>query len=290
MLKDINPLVLATKIREGDNYPYRRDAQHCTATICTMAPPAPKSVLGFVFGVVKTLFLLFYTRLLSPLIFPRQQIRDETPSPSSTTSAAATTPETSPEPCDEGEETNKGVENLYETLPERVAGEDDLEDEGGATASDAESASGEFPRQRRMAVKKKMLKQRSSAMDLIAQGSSNGRRSLWEELPEVKETGILGKVPYIIKDVRKSFRIFDPFPIVLVCLVMKYSTKCTQPSLLQTYVCFYPHSPLPVRTSFMNGPQSHCLISFPFNSVPYLILHRFRKTIADRGQAAGGAV
>ena len=174
-----------------------------------MAPSAPKSVLGFVFGVIKTLFLLFYTRLLSPLIFPRQQIeqiRDETPSPSSSSSAtsaaqrtAATTPETSPEPVDghdhdDGEERNKGVENLYETVPERVAGDDDdLEGEYGATGSDTESASGEFPRQRRLAVKKKMLKQRSSAMDLIAQGSSNGRRSLWEELPEVKETGILGK-------------------------------------------------------------------------------------------------
>ena len=163
--------------------------------------PGPKTVLGFFFGVIKTIFLLFYTRLLSPLIFPRQQIRDETPSPassSSTTSAAsrtAATPETSPEPRDGdgGEERNKGVENLYETLPERVAGEDDLEDEEGATASDAENtSSGEFPRQRRMAVKKKMVKSRSSAMDLIAQGSSNGRRSLWEELPEVKETGILG--------------------------------------------------------------------------------------------------
>ena len=185
-----------------------------------MAPPAPKSVLEFVFGVIKTLFLLFYTRLLSPLIFPRQQIRDETPSPassSSATSAAATTPETSPEPCDDGEETNKGVENLYETLPERVAGEDDLEDEDGVTASDAESASGEFPRQRRMAVKKKMLKQRSSAMDLIAQGSSNGRRSLWEELPEVKETGILGEVPYIIiKDIRNFSGFLTLSPLCLV--------------------------------------------------------------------------
>ena len=161
--------------------------------------PGPKTVLGFFFGAIKSIFLLFYTHLLSPLIFPRQQIRDETPSPtsySSTTSAPRTTatPETSPEPRDDDddEERNKGVENLYETLPERVAGDDDLEDEG-ATASDAENASGEFPRQRRMAVKKKMLKSRSSAMDLIvAQGSSNGRRSLWEELPEVKETGILG--------------------------------------------------------------------------------------------------
>ena len=158
--------------------------------------PAPKTVLGFFFGVIKTIFLLFYTRLLSPLIFPRQQIRDETPSPasssSSTTSAAtrtAATPETSPEPCDENEERNKGVENFYETLPERVVGDEDEEE---ATASDAENVSGEFPRQRRMAVKKKMVKSRSSAMDLIAQGSSNGRRSLWEELPEVKETGILG--------------------------------------------------------------------------------------------------
>ena len=162
-----------------------------------MAPPAPKSVLGYVFGVVKTLFFLFYTRLLSPLIFPRQQIRDETPSPassSSATSAAATTPETSPEPVDDGEERNKGVENLYETLPERVAGDEAAaEDEEAAAALDAKGASGDFLKQRRMVIKKKMTKSRSSAMDLIAQGSSNGRRSLWEELPEVKETGILGR-------------------------------------------------------------------------------------------------
>ena len=158
--------------------------------------PTPKTVLGFFFGVIKTVFLLFYARLLSPLIFPRQQIRDETPSPASSSSAtsAAATPESSTEPRDddEGEERNKGVENLYETLPERVLGEDDVEEEECATASDADNVDGEFPRQRRMAVKKKMVKSRSSAMDLIAQGSNNGRRSLWEELPEVKETGILG--------------------------------------------------------------------------------------------------
>ena len=166
-----------------------------------MAPQAAsKTVLWFLFGVLKTVILLFYTHLLSPLIFPRQQIRDETPSPTSSSSTAAAktaTPETSPEPCDgddDDEERNKGVENLYETLPEKLSGEEvAAEDEEAAAALDAKGASGDFLKQRRMVIKKKMTKSRSSAMDLIAQGSSNGRRSLWEELPEVKETGILGR-------------------------------------------------------------------------------------------------
>lgn len=56
------------------------------------------------------------------------------------------------------------------------------------TDVDNSDVDGELARRRR-----RQLKTRSSAMDLVTQGSSNGRRSMWGELTEVQESGILGE-------------------------------------------------------------------------------------------------
>ena len=160
-----------------------------------------------IFGLLKSATVFIYENVVSPLIFPSSPLQTDASIASDATSGKShsqpesVTPVVSPAEDDDeeggGHEQNKGAENLYESVTDRKEidnSEDKDESEAPETEEKVEEKSstdtpdGDFQVRRRRALRQT----RSSAMDLVSQGGNNGRRSMWGELKEVQESGILG--------------------------------------------------------------------------------------------------
>ena len=118
------------------------------------------------------------------------------PSTTSTLAAASSSSSPSSSPC--GDEKDKDDEVYYERIRDKVEDVSDNSSEisaGNSSRSSISGDSGTVVVNKEDAAVRKKFRSRSSAMDLVTQQGSmaGGRRSMWAELPEVIESGILGK-------------------------------------------------------------------------------------------------
>ena len=82
-------------------------------------------------------------------------------------------------------EAENAVENMYESVVSRPRNSSEILDNHVRRTGNNNNAPDLPPKQLRK------LKSRSSAMDLVHNNARNGRRTMWTELPEVIESGIL---------------------------------------------------------------------------------------------------
>ena len=131
-------------------------------------------------------------------------------------------------------ETENAVENMYESVVSRPRNSSEILDNHVRRAGNNNNAPDLPPKQLRK------LKSRSSAMDLVHNNARNGRRTMWTELPEVIESGILASTTLNEKKLQEAlFEVVSSEASYLKSLNVLISHFVQSPKLIGKVNCFF---------------------------------------------------